>query len=879
MLRGISRCLHGSTIPTKHRIAVPVYRSPFLVCSFLVRDLSSLGFEEGETSEQEITTTAAERGGPSVDQSFTSSHKVSDGRRFQFATVVARSMKKGESPLRIWDQACALIGGNSPTLAVAFVSKPTELALRTVQVLANQLSASLSSNSAVSPRQTDSSDSDSGSHASGTSSSEAVYRAEDVPFIGCLMDDSGGEIESSDDSGSKTLPGNLRGSSLRNLQFRSQAEFSHLIDGLEGQQDDRGPRVLGFRLGSSVRGSDGVDVQEEDEDGEDGTVSDWESLCSEYGADAIKVLDSKAESEDDEEDCENDSADRISKEGLVRFLNALVRHRNPFDDCGVGGDLRSLKRGDQNDGLQRTTLAGRDMERDRRALAKDATGDVLVTDLERCLNSLRQGFMPRESVSDRVVGSNGLFGDYEGTITVEQRKGGDKAGVSGSGVGKEDGNYKLVLCVGHMPGVKAVAFHSSTTGLPRLPDLENAVLENNPHMLLLGAPGFVFPDFIQRLASVFPASCRAGAFLSPLFTRKKNQWTRDATEKGVSPLFLGDQIFTSGVVGLAISSKDKGLDFPVGAFAEFARMSVGMPRIQGFIFLDESVSKNLFLPSNTVLQSFYGSSKGSQVPPNSLLEQLSRRLLRESAAPPRPQLSAADRPADPAVELNAIDDPERSQLLSSNPPEGDLSALDRLPLALLDSVLFPGWSMPFYIYEPCYRLMVRQCVEQGKPFGLSSMCSGSWAADAVESGEVIGTLVNLKIHTFERDCRSYIIAHGVRRFKVVDERIWSEPGSFGLNMGQVQFFDDKECETAEEKQELLDLAKRAVSLCCEVVSEAQTAPGLVKSAHDPRLASFAIGHLLKVPTRVKRRWLKMVNTKTRLLEQMTFLETKLPTSS
>ncbi|CAM6083069.1 unnamed protein product [Calypogeia fissa] len=200
------------------------------------------------------------------------------------------------------------------------------MSLRTVQFLVNQLSASSSCKSAVSRRQqqTDSSDSDYGSQASGTSSSEAVYKAEDVPLIGCLMDDSGGEIESSDDSGNRTLPGNVRVLVFGICSFDHERSFSHTIGVLEGQQDDGGSRALGFRLGSSVRCVDGVDIQEEDEAGEDGQVSDWASLCSEYGAEAIKLLNSKAESADEEEDCENDSAGLISQGRYQRCIGLQI---------------------------------------------------------------------------------------------------------------------------------------------------------------------------------------------------------------------------------------------------------------------------------------------------------------------------------------------------------------------------------------------------------------------------------------------------------------------------------------------------------------------------------------------------------------------------
>jgi hypothetical protein len=59
-----------------------------------------------------------------------------------------------------------------------------------------------------------------------------------------------------------------------------------------------------------------------------------------------------------------------------------------------------------------------------------------------------------------------------------------------------------------MPGSQAAGFVSPTSGLPHLPNLERAVMTNNPHILMLGSPGFDFPEFHQRLSTVFPESTR-----------------------------------------------------------------------------------------------------------------------------------------------------------------------------------------------------------------------------------------------------------------------------------------------------------------------------------------------------------------------------------
>ena len=41
-----------------------------------------------------------------------------------------------------------------------------------------------------------------------------------------------------------------------------------------------------------------------------------------------------------------------------------------------------------------------------------------------------------------------------------------------------------------------------------------------------------------------------------------------------------------------------------------------------------------------------------------------------------------------------------------------------LPLFPLDVVLFPGEELPLHIFEPRYRLMINECYEQKRPFGV-----------------------------------------------------------------------------------------------------------------------------------------------------------------
>ena len=44
--------------------------------------------------------------------------------------------------------------------------------------------------------------------------------------------------------------------------------------------------------------------------------------------------------------------------------------------------------------------------------------------------------------------------------------------------------------------------------------------------------------------------------------------------------------------------------------------------------------------------------------------------------------------------------------------------VDALPLFPLNAVLFPGQSIPLHMFAPRYRVMIKQCVEGNKPFGI-----------------------------------------------------------------------------------------------------------------------------------------------------------------
>jgi Lon protease-like protein len=87
--------------------------------------------------------------------------------------------------------------------------------------------------------------------------------------------------------------------------------------------------------------------------------------------------------------------------------------------------------------------------------------------------------------------------------------------------------------------------------------------------------------------------------------------------------------------------------------------------------------------------------------------------------------------------------------------------LSLLPLFPLELVLLPGVPLPLHIFEPRYKEMIAECLEQKKPFGI---------VRASEEGvaEIGCTAEIVSITKKYDDGRMDILARGVERFEVLE---------------------------------------------------------------------------------------------------------------
>ncbi len=103
----------------------------------------------------------------------------------------------------------------------------------------------------------------------------------------------------------------------------------------------------------------------------------------------------------------------------------------------------------------------------------------------------------------------------------------------------------------------------------------------------------------------------------------------------------------------------------------------------------------------------------------------------------------------------------------------------RLPLFPLNVVLLPGADMPLHIFEPRYRLMVRECMETKTSFGMLLALPNGVAGTGC-------TAEILEVTKRYEDGRCDIITVGREPFRVV-ELFNDEP----LMRGEVDFLDDQ----------------------------------------------------------------------------------------
>lgn len=110
----------------------------------------------------------------------------------------------------------------------------------------------------------------------------------------------------------------------------------------------------------------------------------------------------------------------------------------------------------------------------------------------------------------------------------------------------------------------------------------------------------------------------------------------------------------------------------------------------------------------------------------------------------------------------------------------ELSNLNKNVPIFVCTMAYPTVPCPLHIFEPCYRLMIRRCIETGtKQFG---MCLG----DPVKGFAEYGCILEIRNVQFFSDGRSVVDSIGKRRFKVLHQGQRD-----GYNTADIEYIEDQ----------------------------------------------------------------------------------------
>lgn len=191
-----------------------------------------------------------------------------------------------------------------------------------------------------------------------------------------------------------------------------------------------------------------------------------------------------------------------------------------------------------------------------------------------------------------------------------------------------------------------------------------------------------------------------------------------------------------------------------------------------------------------------------------------------------------------------------------------------LPIFPLELVLLPGVPMPLHIFEPRYREMIAECLEQKRPFGVVR-ASSDGVADIGCTAEILSVTKKYD------DGRMDILTRGVDRFEVIE--VNQERSFLRAEIAVVP--DENEDEVGVEPGDgpatpAVDLVRRAVRLHSEIATLAGVE--LVSPPEHAGNLSFLLAGSLPLDLDFKQNLLTTLSESKRLEAIIGYLEAILP---
>ncbi len=180
----------------------------------------------------------------------------------------------------------------------------------------------------------------------------------------------------------------------------------------------------------------------------------------------------------------------------------------------------------------------------------------------------------------------------------------------------------------------------------------------------------------------------------------------------------------------------------------------------------------------------------------------------------------------------------------------------RLPLFPLQTVLFPGATLPLHIFEPRYREMIGRCLEHEEPFGVCLILEGEEVGDLAVPHRT-GTEAGIIASQRYRDGRYDIVVEGRRRFEIV-----TLDRTRPYLRAEVHFLEESEGATEPDLAEAV--AKLFEGLLESLELSGQAVIDETWKDLDPRSLAYKVASALPVGEDAKQEILELPDTRSRL---------------
>ncbi len=187
-----------------------------------------------------------------------------------------------------------------------------------------------------------------------------------------------------------------------------------------------------------------------------------------------------------------------------------------------------------------------------------------------------------------------------------------------------------------------------------------------------------------------------------------------------------------------------------------------------------------------------------------------------------------------------------------------------LPLFPLNTVLFPGATLPLHIFEERYKLLIGHCLERHQPFGVVLIRSGSEVGEAAQPFDV-GTTARV-VHVQKLpEGRLNVISVGDQRFRIL-QVLHQDP----YLVGEVELLQSE-----DQDGGLADLASTVAALFAEYyrlyLALSDQWARTIGLPQEPAPLSDFVASRLPVNVWAKQRLLETLSVRRRLEREAEFL--------